>query len=283
MKVRWGCPHSLCACVSESMSDSDPAAGEALDLSGTEPSKGIAGSKRPVAEEQKPEPTAVDRPVHQGALEQNGGCAEPQCGESHPNEKDDDSQSNKSLDLNFARKLMDFKFSEEEQQHHPPLPGGGSAGPESCNQEESKHTCGSCGKSFRHAATLVRHQRVHASEGQEEDSRKAVQRAAEGSQGPGASAEEQLNKERKESEGMGSVGDSGSEEEEKEKDDRSDEDGGATEPKSSEGEPGNKADKRKKVCSVCNKRFWSLQDLTRHMRSHTGEAPPCHMISSQCV
>lgn len=32
-----------------------------------------------------------------------------------------------------------------------------------------------------------------------------------------------------------------------------------------------KADKRKKMCSVCCKRFCSLQDLMWHMRPHTGE------------
>ena len=63
------------------------------------------------------------------------------------------------------------------------------------------------------------------------------------------------------------------EEEDEEEEERSDEEGGAAEPKSSEeGEEraGSRVDKRKKICSVCGKRFWSLQDLTRHMRSHTG-------------
>ncbi|KPP62886.1 hypothetical protein Z043_118901, partial [Scleropages formosus] len=76
---------------------------------------------------------------------------------------------------------------------------------------------------------------------------------------------------------MGSGADSGSEEEEREQEGKSDEDSRATEPRSSEAgrgpAAGNKADKRKKICSMCGKRFWSLQDLTRHTRSHTGEKP----------
>ncbi|KAK5622004.1 hypothetical protein CRENBAI_012817 [Crenichthys baileyi] len=69
-----------------------------------------------------------------------------------------------------------------------------------------------------------------------------------------------------------------SEEEEKEKEERSDEE--ASEPKNMEGgeAAGGRVDKRKKICTECGKRFWSLQDLTRHMRSHTGRAhlDPAH-------
>lgn len=74
------------------------------------------------------------------------------------------------------------------------------------------------------------------------------------------------------------------EEEEREKEGRSDEE--ASEPKSLEGSSGEasgrRLDKRKKICSICGKRFWSLQDLTRHMRSHTGRTTPGHMTSSHC-
>ncbi|CAH1269444.1 RREB1 [Branchiostoma lanceolatum] len=35
----------------------------------------------------------------------------------------------------------------------------------------------------------------------------------------------------------------------------------------------NPTTKRKQQCKICEKRFWSAQDLRRHMRSHTGERP----------
>ena len=38
---------------------------------------------------------------------------------------------------------------------------------------------------------------------------------------------------------------------------------------------------RKVYCSLCSKRFWSLQDLRRHMRSHTGESQPSQIKSNR--
>lgn len=205
--------------------------------------------------------------------------------------EDNDSQSNKSLDLNFASKLIDFKFSSEGQQPQTSLVGDkvvAVAEPDRVtaaqqqDQEPSKYTCKSCKKNFRYAATLARHEKAHLCE-------TAPPEEACGTEETGPAPEDLPNtttttaeeedqeegegeKEAPESEGVGSVMDSGSEEEEEKKEERSDEEG-AAEPKN-EGEAGrgsgSKADKRKKICNVCSKRFWSLQDLTRHMRSHTG-------------
>lgn len=210
---------------------------------------------------------------------------------------DDDCHSNKSLDLNFGKKLIDFKLlssSGPAHEEQPPASCCDSAPPPDGQEEkppcsplalkqqpEFKHVCQVCQKSFRYATTLTRHQRAHLSEvavapptaaedvlgvANEEatDNSSAEEKEAELEEEEGATR-------RGDSEG----GESGeSEEEEKEKEERSDEE--ASEPKSAEGgEPaGRRVDKRKKICSVCGKRFWSLQDLTRHMRSHTGRPRP---------
>lgn len=206
-------------------------------------------------------------------------------------EDGDDTQSNASLDGNLACKLIDFKLSsggQQQEQQRPPAvasPGATRAEPESPgSSDEFQHTCPTCKKSFRHAATLSRHQKSHLQECQAEEAakKKGHQAAARPtpSSSPKAGEGESQDEGTPEKDVNGSsVETSGAEEDEREKerDERSEEeeeDSGSSESKGADGENGaaGKTDKRKKICSMCNKRFWSLQDLTRHMRSHTGQS-----------
>lgn len=219
----------------------------------------------PSEEEEEKETEENPEPEEECRVEESTGAADA---------PEEDTASNQSLDLDFATKLMDFKLAESE---------AGSVDSQGPAQQEPKHACDTCGKNFKFLGTLSRHKKAHSCQEPKEEEAAAPSLENEGVgravEGPSPSPEP----EEKPAESLAIDPTPGTREASVAKQNEETEgptDGEGTAEKRGDGDKrpktdspksmASKADKRKKVCSVCNKRFWSLQDLTRHMRSHTG-------------
>lgn len=279
-------PTLLAYTDSQSDTDTLTTPGEVLDLTARDkeqpPSEG-AVELSPVTQdlsvkEAKAEAAPPEKEEERGTEENPE--PEEECGmEESTRDADvpeEDTASNQSLDLDFASKLMDFKLAESE---------AGTVDSQGTAQQEQKYSCSTCGKNFKFLGTLSRHRKAHSCQEQKEEKaapsveKESAGRAVEPSPSPEpeenpvespaidptpGTSEASVEKQNEETEGP-SDGEGTAEK-------RGD---GDKRPKTdSPKSMASKADKRKKVCSVCNKRFWSLQDLTRHMRSHTGNERP---------
>ncbi len=274
--------------ISESTSETELFVSEAMDLTRSDPEKPVASDAEKPSPAKPTEAAVVEPLPHK---EEEDPTALESLKHNDPEKEDGNSHSNKTLDLTFVSKPKEFKITEKDQPQSSPA-AECDVSDKATPQEESKLTCKSCKKNFRYAATLTRHEKVHqldvtsdSTNGPEQSLTKSDDQIVP-CENKNEVTEEEVESARKgtaENERMGSVVESGSEED---KEERSDEEGATTEPKSAEGEteePGSKPDKRKKVCSICNKRFWSLQDLTRHMRSHTGDDLKTYLIGKLII